>query len=76
MRKLFLALTFAGFMVSSATATTTVVTPVDENTTTIVLDDASAGDAAASASFTQELKKRFIEASPSSIPSSIFTSII
>ena len=64
MRKLFLALTFAGFMVSSATATTTVVTPVDENTTTIVQDDASAGDAAASASFTQELKKRFIEGGP------------
>ena len=60
MRKLFIALTLLGFM---ATANATTATPNTATTvaTSIVQDEEAP---AQSASFTQELKKRFIEGGP------------
>jgi len=60
MRKLFIALTLLGFM---ATANATVATP---NTATTVATSIAQDDEAQAqpASFTQELKKRFIEGGP------------
>ena len=62
MKKLFIALTFLGFM---ATANASTVVP---NTTTAVaattVQDMEDEASAESASFTQELKKRFIEGGP------------
>jgi len=60
MRKLFIALTFLGFM---ATANVAFATPNTATTvaSSIVQDEEAP---AQSASFTQELKKRFIEGGP------------
>ena len=62
MKKLFIALTFLGFM-ATANASTVVPNPTTTVATTSV-QDMDDNAAAESASFTQELKKRFIEGGP------------